>query len=444
MINLIFALIFTYYIGKGNISGISGEFLEKVDSIALSYCGRIFDSVNVQKMIEDILLFFEDNGYPFAKAKFVSFLKRGDTLDYNLIIDKGRLGLIEGVDFEGLEKVNKGELKKILRFKPKVFSKDMVYSFKNKLYFFPYLVYENYYFFEEKNKLFLGFVLRENLSNSFEGGVGYSNEVKNFFGNLKLHIDALLGSLRSIDLLWRRIKRGQQDFLISYEEPFFYFLDMKLKGNYSLFQRDTFYTRENFDILLYFLLYPFKLGMGGSYEENRDFILKRREYRILNIGEVEGGKRGYFQTGFYLLLNSKYSGKDYFKINSIFEGRKVFRFYGILGRFFYMNLFKKGEILNSEYFYIGGKENLRGYDEEEFKVRDAFIINWENYLTFSKIISPIVFFDSGILDRKKIRFSYGFGIMGERKNFSYSIIIAFPYKRDIYSGKLHLLFIQYF
>lgn len=444
MISLILFFSNLYYIGNGDFRGVSGVFLQKIDSITRDYKGKIFDSTNAKSLTDEILKFFENRGYPFTEARFISFFKKGDTLDYVMEIYKGRLGFIEGVDFDGVKRVNRNEIKKILRFKPQVFSHRLLSNIKNKFYFFPYLTYEDYYFFENEKRLFLDIVLRENLSNSIEGGIGYSNESKDVFGNVKIHIDALLGSLRSTELLWKRIKKGEQDFLISYEEPLFYFLDMKLKGSYSLTQRDTFYTRENFDVMVYFLVYPFKLGVGGSYEENRDFISTRKEYRLLNIAEVEGGRKEYFKSGFYLFLNSKYSDNNYFRIYGVSEARKIFNFYGILGRFFYMNVTKRDELLNSEYFYAGGKDNLRGYDEEEFKVREAFILNLENYLTLSQIFSPVLFFDSGVLKKNYIKFSYGFGVLGERKNLSYKILIAFPYKESIYNTKLHFSVIQYF
>ncbi len=433
-----------YYIGGGDFKNVSGIFLQKIDTIAKAYKGKIFDSTNTKNLTGEILKFFEDKGYPFAKARFVSFLKKGDTLDYVMEIYRGRLGFIEGIDFNGIKRVNKNEIKKILRFRPQIFSSRLISNIKNKFYFFPYLTYENYYFFESVKKIFLDIVLIENLSNSIEGGLGYSNKSKDLFGNIRIHIDALFGSLRNIDLIWRRIKKGEQDFSINYEEPLFYFLDMKLKGGYLLTQRDTFYTKENFDATIYFLVYPFKLGVGGSYEENRDFISAKKEYRLLNIAEVEGGRKEYFKSGFYIFLNSKYSGNNYFRIYGISETRKVFDFYGILGRFFYVSVRKKEELLNSEYFYIGGKDNLRGYEEEEFKVKETFILNFENYLTLSKIFSPILFFDSGILRKDYIKFSYGFGIFGERKNLSYKILIAFPYKESIYNTKLHFSVVQYF
>jgi len=444
LISLVLVFFNLYYIGDGDFRGVSGKFLKKIDSITRGYKGKIFDSTNARNLTVEILKFFEDKGYPFTEIRFISFFKKDDTLDYVMEIHKGKLGFIEGVDFDGVKRVNKKEIKKMLRFRPQIFSHRLLSSIKNKFYFFPYLTYEGYYFFENEKKLFLDIVLRENLSNSIEGGIGYSNESKDVFGNVKIHIDALLGSLRSTELMWRRIKKGEQDFLISYEEPLFYFLNMKLKGSYLLIQRDTFYTKENFDATLYFLVYPFKLGVGGSYEENRDFISARKEYRLLNIAEVEGGRREYFKSGFYIFLNSKYSGSDYFRIYGVSEARKIFNFYGILGRFFYMNVTKRDELLNSEYFYAGGKDNLRGYNEEEFKVKEAFIFNFENYLILSRIFSPVLFFDSGVLKKDYIKFSYGFGILGERKNLSYKILIAFPHKEGIYNTKIHFSIIQYF
>ena len=443
LINLIL-LIYFYYIGNGNFKGIGENYVPKIDSIARKYKGKEFDSINIRSLSYDIIDFFEDKGFPFAKIKFISFLKRNDTIDYFVEIDKGKICFLEGIDFDGVKRINKDELKRIFRFKRCIFSKKILRNFKNKLYFFDFIFYENYYFYETQNKIFLGIVLRENLNNLIEAGIGYSNEIKEFLGNINLHFDALFGSLRSFDLLWKRIKKGNNDFLISYEEPFFYFFDMKIKGNYSLYQRDTIYTRENFDIISYLLLPPFKIGFGGSYEENRDFIIKENIFRVLNIFEIEGGKKEYFNSGFYIFSNSKYSKNNYFRIQNVFEGRKIYKKIGILNRIFYFKVFKKNPLISSEYFYIGGKDNLRGYDEEEFKLKEGIVLNIENYYVFSKNFSPLLFFDSGIFKKDFIKKSFGFGIIGEGKNFSYKILFGFPYKESIYNAKVHFTIKNYF
>ncbi|MEO0276085.1 MAG: hypothetical protein ABIM60_04835 [candidate division WOR-3 bacterium] len=415
-----------------------------MDSIVKKYKGKEFDSINIKKISFEIIEFFEEKGYPFAEVRFVNFLKRGDTIDYLIEINKGKFAFIEGIDFDGIKRVNKEELRRIFRFRPCVFSKKIITDFKNKLYFFPFFSYENHYFYEKEGKLFLNFVLNEDLNNRLEIGVGYSNEEKKFFGNMNIHIDAFFNSLRTFDVSWRRIKRGYQDLLICYEEPFFYLTPMKIKGNYSLFQRDTLYIKENFDILFYFLVYPFKIGIGGSYEENRDFIIKEKIFRILNVAEIEGGRKTYFNSGFYLFLNSKYSKKDYFRIWGIYEGRKVFKKIGILTRIFYYNFIKKGIIISPEYFYVGGKDNLRGYDEEEFRVKEGSIFNFEKYFIPSKLFSPILFFDFGVLTKNFIKKSFGFGFIGETKTLSYKILFAFPYKENVYNGKVHFVMIQKF
>ncbi len=443
MINLI--LFFSlYYIGNGEFIGIPKNYLPQIDSIVKKYRGKDFDSINIKKISFEIIEFFEERGYPFAEVRFVNFLKREDTIDYLIEINKGKIAFVEGIDFDGIKRINKDELKRIFRFKPVVFSKKIVKDFKNKLYFFPFISYEKYYFYENEGKLFLNFVLNEDLNNRFEIGIGYSNERKNFSGNINAHVDALFGSLRTFDVLWKRIKKGEQDFLVYYEEPFFYLTPMKIKGGYSLYQRDTLYIKENFDILFYFLIYPFKIGIGGSYEEDRDFIIKEKVFRILNIAEIEGGRKTYFNSGFYLLLNSKYLRKDYFRIQSTYEARKIFRKIGVLARVFYYNFIKKGSIISPEYFYIGGKDNLRGYDEEEFKVKESTIFNFEKYFIPSKIFSPILFFDLGILSKNFIKKSFGFGIIGETKSISYKILFAFPYKESIYNAKVHFIVIQKF
>lgn len=443
MINLVFFLSF-YYIGKGEFIGIPQNYLFNIDSIVKNYRGKEFDSINIRKISFDIIEFFEERGYPFAEVRFVNFLKRQDTIDYLIEINKGKLAFIEGIDFEGIKRINKGELRKILKFKPSVFSKKIITNFKNRIYFFPFISYENYYFYENEGKLFLNIILNEDLNNRFEIGVGYSNEKKYFSGNINVHIDALFNSLRTLDVFWKRIKKGEQNFLVYYEEPFFYLIPMKIKAGYSLSQRDTFYVKENFDILSYFLIYPFKIGIGGSYEENRDFIMKEKIFRILNIAEIEGGRKTYFNSGIYLFLNSKYSKKDYIRIQSTCEARKIFKKIGFLSRVFYYNFIKRGIIISPEYFYVGGKDNLRGYDEEEFKIKEGTIFNFEKYFIFSKMFSPILFFDLGIFSKNFIKKSSGFGIIGETKIISYEILFAFPYKESIYNAKVHFSVTQKF
>jgi len=205
-------------------------------------------------LMEDILSYFEDNGYPFASVQLDSLEESTEGIRASLDVDKRFLVKLDSVVIKGDCKtapiliqeqigINEGDLyneSKILQIEKRLKELSFVRS-KRK----PYVL-----FGEKSTKLYL--FLEDKKASSITGIVGLLPDEETgritFTGDLDLHLKSALNRGETIRLEWRRLQDQTQDLNIGFAYPYLFNTPFGLEAGLSIYRRDTSFLDVNSQI----------------------------------------------------------------------------------------------------------------------------------------------------------------------------------------------------
>jgi outer membrane protein assembly factor BamA len=402
------------------------------------YIGKSLSLENLENLIEDLLSFYEKNGFPFAEIHPVAMREVDDGIDVILSINEGRPAIIRRVLFEGNRHTRESFLKRFFPFENKIFNPDEFEEGKRRLEGMEFILVEEYRFVKGEG-VNLVVQLKELESNRIFGGIGYDGERRELLGEFEFLSKNLFGTGRGFNLKWRRISLGEQELHIKYREPFLFSLNFNLYGGIDYEFRDTLFLKKAGFVEGEFLKGKFTFTVGVRYEAIDDLILKRYERDILSIMGVK------FDTRFPIYLPRR---------GILIEGRGEAsrikqrvraggRVYIPLSKFTlslstqYMDLRRRGEIGPSELFPVGGSGNLRGYRENQFLVKEVILCGIEIDFFPYENFALYPFLDGGILD-KKIHYGYGIGLKAPLKGGILNLSYALSPLRSYREGTVHI------
>ncbi len=396
------------------------------------YEGDVFSKANFEKLIQDILNFYQNKGFPLVKVSPTLLEQKGDSITISLSIEEGPLVVIHKTIFKGLRRTKGKVLGKI--FTPLLNKPYKGNILKNKIQ----LIKREGYRIDS-----IGFS---------KGEVGYNlvihikgepqNQLKGVLsaqsghtpmGEFSLLAENLMGTARKLNIKWVRTSLKEQSLDLLYREPWILGSGIygELEAYYSF--RETLYIREKGGILIGGSLFPVELALGL-------FLYRRRD---LTSGGFEGG------VGANLKTKTEFSWKGLelgLKSRSEFDRKKSKHILGFALGFIPISPLRIN--LNLSYFRLissapkqydlfslGGPEVLRGFPDGHFLATYAAILGIE----ISRIANtPIFLF--GEVSRLSTLTSYltpidfGFGIEGRSLLGPVKILVAFARGRPWREG----------
>lgn len=476
------------YLKNGNIEP---YILSEIKFREKFYQNQRFNLQDISKLQEQLLVWYENNGYPFAEVWLDSVKFTSTGIASLIFSDPGKQIHIDTIRMVGSAKISESYIGAHLGIKNKDFYNEHKIQLIDKrldgLPFLKQVKKPEIIFTGDKAKINL-FMDKEN-ANQFDGLIGFlpnsTTGKLQLTGDFKLKLQNALNNAEIIDFNYRGLPEQSQELNLKFDYPYILRTQIGLKTDFSFFKRDTNFLNVNA-----------KAGLVYSYDADKSlgfFVERFNGNTISSKNNLQlNATFGNITTQFYGLegnlqrLDNAFIPLSGFKINvSVGAGsRKVkeelaekketkeskssqFKIYADVNYyfkvspksvFFFHNLssvLTGDELYENEVFRIGGFKTMRGFDEQSILAK-SFTVQTIEYRYFVEQRSYLnVFYDQAVVDQligktNNLTYPLGFGAgftfqtkaglislsyaMGKQKNIPL----------DLQKGKIHFGIISYF
>ena len=455
------------------------------------FFNKTFNYKEVAKSFEKIILYYENNGYPFATVALDSLEIDQNQLSGQFKVNKNKLFKIDSVRIEGTAKINKGFLYRYLSLKNNMpYNEEILLGISQKIKQLPFVVEQRSQVVkltDKINKLYLFLDKKE--ASQFDGIIGLLPDATTkktvLTGDVKLKVvNGVFRNGETFDLEWRRLQSQTQDFSGHIIYPFLFGSPIGADFAIKIYRKDSTFIdiNNNFGIQYYF--------SGLNYSK---FFYRQRNSNLISTSGLElvTSLPDYadittqsYGTGIFLeKLNYRFNprkGVSFFmnaqtgmrtikknpKVNEIvydglllrstqyqiesslalyipISGNNIIKF-----AFRGASIFGNSTIFRNELFRIGGLKTLRGFDEESIFCSTYIIPTMEYRFLFSKNSNLLLFAEGAWYDNNSngkylqdTPISVGAGVNFETKagilSLNYGVGNQFGNGFDPRSGKIH-------
>ena len=455
------------------------------------YFNKPFRYKEVARSLEKIIVYYENNGYPFASVALDSVSTENNSLSAVIAVKKNKFFKIDSIKIVGTAKVNSGFINRYLAVKPNMpYNEQVMADISQKVRQLPFVTEkqsQRVQLTERNNKLIL--FLDKKDASQFDGIIGLLPDADTkktiVTGDIKLKlINGVLRNGETFDLEWRRLKSQTQDFSGRVIYPFLFGTPVGTDYAIKIYRRDTtfiditnniglqyyfsglnnlkvFYKQRNSNLIStsgldfvstlpdYADVSTQSYGVG-IFVEKLDYRFNPRKGFALTLNAQTGNrsikKNPKLNQAVYddmLLRSTQYQieGSTAFYIRLI--GNNVLKL-GVQGA----SVFGNSTIFKNELFRIGGLKTLRGFDEESIYTSTYVIPTLEYRFLFAQNSNILLFAEGAWYENnsnnqyiKDLPMSVGAGVNFETKagilSLNYGIGNQFGNGFDVRSGKIH-------
>jgi outer membrane protein assembly factor BamA len=450
---------------------------------------RPFRYTEVATLMEKMIVYYENNGYPFALAKLDSLQFKNETVSAHIKVEKNIFIKLDSLVIDGNVVVHQKFISRYLNIKNGMpYNERAFNSVSSKIKQLPFLVESKPAILKltnKQNKLFL-FLDKRNAS-QFDGIVGIlpDNKGKTIItGDLKIKlVNSLLKNGETVDLNWRRLQSQTQDLKLNLIYPYLFGLPFGADYGIKLYKKDSafidvnntigfnyyysglnhvkaFYKQRNANLIStnglssitvlpdYADIQTKSYGLGFLYEKFDYRFNPKKGFScniIGSIGNREIKKNQKINDAAYAdvaLKSSQYqlefNTTAYLKIykNNIIKISTQLA--SLFGNVIYKN----------ELFRIGGLRTLRGFDEESIYASTYVIPTIEYRFLFEKNSNIFIFAEGAWYENNSNNnylndtpLSFGAGINFETKAGIFNLGYALGKQRgnnfELQTGKIH-------
>lgn len=461
------------------------------------YHNRALDPGAVQTLQEKIIMYYENNGYPFASVSINCVEFHGDSVTGILKPDKSDLVTIDSIRVRGKAKITPAYIQRYIGIRPgDIYRENMVKSIGDRIREIQFVKEVRDFEVEfSKNKADIYLYLDDKKANQFNGILGLLPNDKTtgkllLTGEVDLALANSIGKGESLLLNWKKLEAASQDLDIKLNYPFLFRMPIGFDGEFSLLKKDTTYLTVKINAGLQFLM------QGGNFikayaENKKTSLISTKGMESLTAlpsncdAEVTLYGIGYQNEHFNYKFNP---GKGYSVKFNAGAGEKRIRKNAKLDPALYetIDLYsvqgegkaeltwfqpvsekttlklqnKSGYIYNenlfeNELFRLGGLKTIRGFNENSFLVSAYTITTVEYRLLFEQNSCAYLFFDGAYYEKNIVNkfvadfpFGFGAGIDFETKagifTVSYGLGKQFDNPVDIKSAKIHFGYLNRF
>jgi outer membrane protein assembly factor BamA len=455
------------------------------------FFNKTFNYKEVAKSFEKIILYYENNGYPFATVALDSLEIDQNQLSGQFKVNKNKLFKIDSVRIEGTAKINRGFLYRYLSLKNNMpYNEEILLGISQKIKQLPFLVEQRSQVVkltDKINKLYLFLDKKE--ASQFDGIIGLLPDATTkktvLTGDVKLKVvNGVFRNGETFDLEWRRLQSQTQDFSGHIIYPFLFGSPIGADFAIKIYRKDSTFIdiNNNFGIQYYFsglnyskffyrqrnsnLISTSGLDLVTSLPDYADIttqsygtgiFLEKLNYRFNPRKGVSFFMNA--QTGMrtikknpkvneivydgLLLRSTQYQIESSLALYIPISGNNIIKF-----AFRGASIFGNSTIFRNELFRIGGLKTLRGFDEESIFCSTYIIPTMEYRFLFSKNSNLLLFAEGAWYDNNSngkylqdTPISIGAGVNFETKagilSLNYGIGNQFGNGFDPRSGKIH-------
>jgi outer membrane protein assembly factor BamA len=422
------------YLKKGNVDE---EVLSQLGFRERVYRNKPFYYKDALMLMDKVVSFYEDHGYPFAQIHLDSVKLKDNTVAAVLSIQKRQLIKIDSIEIKGTLKLSSQYLYGYLGIKPgDVYNESKIRAISLRLKSLPFLMETKsaqVIFVQGKAKVFL-FLSRKS-ANQFNGIVGIlpgaSGKVT-ITGDVNLQLQNSFHRAEEIGFHWQHLQPMTQNLLIHFSYPYLFNTPFGLDEDFKLYKQDTTYLQTDEKVGLKYLM------TGGSYwkvyyENISSSLLSTSTLQYSTSGlpnyadnvvqlygiEFKAANLDYIynpRSGYELLVNvaagTKTISKNAKLDPAIYDGLQLNsdEYRASLNGSYYVPLTVRSTIklqvqgayinapslLLNDLYRIGGFQVLRGFDEQSFYTSAYSVGTIEFHYLLEQNSFMFVFFDQGL------------------------------------------------
>jgi outer membrane protein assembly factor BamA len=478
----------TAYLKLGNLNPTLASKLGISEKL---YFNKPFRYKEVARSLEKIILYYENNGYPFASVSLDSVTTQDNKLSAILNVKKNKYFKIDSIKIAGTAKVNHGFLNRYLSVKPGMpYNEEVMRSISQKIRQLPFVTEkqtQRVQLTERTNKLIL--FLDKKDASQFDGIIGLLPDADTkktvITGDVKLKlVNGVLRNGETFDLEWRRLRTQTQDFNGHVVYPFLFGTPIGVDYTLKIYRKDTTFIDINNNIgLQYYFngLNNFKIFYKQRTTSlistsGLDYATTLPDYADISTSSYGAGifleKLDYRfnpRKGFSITINGQIGNRDIKKnpkvneavYNGLLLRSTQFQFDGNIAYYIHLqgnsvlkfglqgaSVFGNSTIFKNELFRIGGLKTLRGFDEETIYASTYFIPTMEYRFLFAKNSNLLLFAEGAWYENnsngkyvKDVPVSVGAGVNFETKagilSLNYALGNQFGNGFDLRNGKIH-------
>ena len=474
---------------KGNATE---EILNQLHFRDAIYQNIKFSPSKISALLNSILEYYENNGYPFVNAQLDSVKIFENSIKAALLVDKGDFVTIDSIIVKGTNNANSLYLQNYLQIKRGMpYNESLFKSIKQRISEVSFIAEAKpTEILFTKSKAYIYLYLENKKANAFNGILGILPD--NVTGKIKLTGDLdlkLLNALKrgeSIELNWRRLETSTQNLNVKFNYPFLFNTSFGIETSLSVYRRDSTFNESKIQLGIQYLL-PGNSFFKVYTERYSSNLLSAAVFDPANYADVKTALYGIGirkentdyklnpSKGYFIELNGGIGKKQIFKNEEVDES-----FYENLtlnspqynasaNEFLHIKIAKKStikfgvkaSILYNESMFlnelsrIGGLRTIRGFDEESISASSYVIGTVEYRFLAEKNSNFFAFFDQGFYETKTVDTfvtdtPFGFGVgtnfQAGAGIFSVTYALGKQFNNPILfrSGKIHFGFTNFF
>lgn len=458
------------YVDEGGPSYIRNVVVTSNDSLRLKpfipifkfLQGQILDQTVIKDYINDALTKLENTGNPFAVFTISTIHFYYDSTDENhyadiyLNLETGLTSNIDKVEVQGSSSTKDYVIVRELRIEPgEPYSQEKIEEFPkrlNRLRFFEPVSTPQFYV-DSDNKGVLVVNIKDRQTNNFDGIIGYippAGDVESGYitGLLNVSLRNLFGTGRAAAFRWRKIDRYSQELEFKYLEPWLFSFPLNLNAGFFQRQQDTTYVQRTLTGgLEYLATEDVSAAVFITSQSTIPTVREDTVFTVYNSTAFTTGVNlkidtrddplaatsGIFFNNFYDFSQKRINGPQEFITPETPTEINLQRFEVTLALFYQ---FFQRQVLafkingrelrgpffeESDLYWLGGTQTLRGYREDQFRGNRVFWINLEYRLFLARRTYTYLFLDNGyylrnaeeranIPKQEGYKIGYGFGL----------------------------------
>ncbi len=471
------------YLKNGNILP---QVLYDISFKEKNYINQNLDLQALKTLRENLLVWYENHGFPFAKVWLDSFTFENRALSAKIFSIPGDKISIDSIRVIGSLKISDSFLSTHMGLKPgAVYQQNKIRDMDKRLRELPFLKLRKrseVEFVADKSRLNI-FVDKQD-ANQFDGLIGFlPNQTTGklqITGDLRLKLQNSLKQGETLSFNYRGLPQQAQELDFGFKYPYLFKSRLGLKAEVLFYKQDTNFLNLNTKLAFVYSYSNNKsLGFyvenytGNTISYNKSAISDNRiadintlfygvDFDLRSLDNLFMPKKGYnlmFSAGAGARkVKSEQAEK---KQTSQFKLKADLNYYLKLSKtsvIYFHNLssiLTGKDLFENEAFRIGGLKTLRGFDEQQF-FASSFSVQTLEYRLFVEENSFLnVFYDQAVMQqiyqgRTELThpFSFGVGFTFLTKLGSLSLNYALGKQKniplDLQKGKIHFGIVSYF
>ena len=492
------------FVDEGGPSYINNVVITSNDSLRLKpfiplfnfLKGQILNQTVLKEYINDALTRLENSGNPFAVFTISTIQFYYDSTDENhyadiyLNLETGPMSNIDKVEVRGSSSTKDYVVIRELRIDPgEPYSQEKIDEFPkrlNRLRFFEPVSTPEFYV-DSDNKGVLVVNIKDKQTNNFDGIIGYippTGDIESGYitGLINVSLRNLFGTGRAAAFRWRKIDRYSQELELKYLEPWLFSFPLNLNAGFHQRQQDTTYVQRTLaGGLEYLATEDVSAAVFITSQSTIPTVREDTVFTVYNSTAFTTGLNlkidtrddplaptsGIFFNNFYDYSQKRINGPPEFITPDTPTEVNLQRFEVTLALFYQ---FFQRQVLafkingrelrgpffeESDLYWLGGTQTLRGYREDQFSGNRVYWINLEYRLFLARRTYTYLFLDNGyylrnaeeqanIPKQEGYKIGYGFGLNLETAIGVLGVSFALAEGNSFSDGLIHFDIINEF